>query len=254
MILRTLGKCCLLFTTTIASLALSMTVGSGVAHALPACGGLNPDDQIHYGESISSCNGAFTWKIGDDRNFIALRNSDGYVVWAAGINGKGTDRCQMELGGNLVCYAGGTLVWESGTKNKPNFRLALQDDGLMVVRGPYGSANETVAWDNKKRLPYDSQVIGKWSDTSSTRIVAIGADGYVSSYCTQSLYLNQEGTNIFYGRTSAGGCYNGKPTGSYEEKWTLSGDSASVNWINRSGLESQNYKVTNGTFNYQRVR
>ncbi|MGW4528769.1 hypothetical protein [Amycolatopsis sp. NPDC004378] len=233
---------------TAAAAVLATMSSAATASAAAQCGSLQAGETLTRGQQVDSCDGAFKWVMQNDGNFVEYRNVDGVAVWSSN-TGDG-DHVTFQGDGNLVVYAGGNGRFATNSGGLVNGTVAFQNDGNLVVYRDNG----TVAYSNGKRLPYTSSVIGRWSDNAGTAVKSIGADGFVTSYCTQSLYLDAQGGGVFTGRMSAGGCWQGKPTGSYEEKWTISGDSASVFWKNFSGLESDNYKTTTGSRSYTRIR
>jgi nucleoid-associated protein YgaU len=101
---------------------------------------LNPGQQLHKGDSITSNNGAYTLTLQDDGNLVL--GVWGQALWATGTDGKDVERADLQTDGNFVLYSSsGAAVWETNTDKKPNTRLVLQDDRNLVLY-----SNEAAAW------------------------------------------------------------------------------------------------------------
>ncbi|MCV7199572.1 LysM peptidoglycan-binding domain-containing protein [Mycobacterium angelicum] len=101
---------------------------------------LNEGQQLGRGESLTSCNGAFTVTLQEDGNLVLAAR--GEPRWASATNGQDVVRAEVQGDGNFVLYTPDNPVWHTDTKGKKNVRLVLQDDGNLVLY----AADGTAAW------------------------------------------------------------------------------------------------------------
>ncbi|HEY4517144.1 MAG TPA: IPT/TIG domain-containing protein, partial [Candidatus Paceibacterota bacterium] len=129
--------------------------------ASAACGTLASGASLTPGQSIVSCNGAYTLAFQTDGNvvlYVGKVFTPEYALWSTKTNGEAATLFAMETDGNLVLYKTGSqtndnALWASGstpptlksgggTFGKPGY-LAVQDDGNLVV---YATSDASVLW------------------------------------------------------------------------------------------------------------
>ena len=98
---------------------------------------LEMGDVLAAGEELVSKNGRFLFRLQKDGNLVLRQVGDGRVLWAAGTEGMGGARLNMQKDANLVLYtAAGKPVWRTATQGKSTFNdtlALLQDDGNFVL-------------------------------------------------------------------------------------------------------------------------
>lgn len=114
------------------------------AYSSPSsCGSLSTGQGLGAGQTLSSCDGRFSFSMQGDGNLVLYMN--GSPLWASNTNGAGGDRVIMQEDGNLVIYKStGEAVWATGTAGSSNHyaNLAVQNDGNLVIYRSGGG----VAW------------------------------------------------------------------------------------------------------------
>ena len=107
------------------------------ARPTPSCGEqwLGAGEQLHAGQSRTSCDGRFQLVMQGDGNLVLYQRA-APAVWSTQTHGTGAAFTAMQGDGNLVAYtAGGWPVWSSGTSGHPGSSLAVQSDGNVVIYG-----------------------------------------------------------------------------------------------------------------------
>jgi hypothetical protein len=119
---------------------LKLTSGTSCAPPPPppppppaGCGRLVPNQQLVANQSVTSCDGRFTFIMQGDGNLVLYQAGRG-AIWASGTNGSGANVAIMQGDGNLVLYRpGGVAVWHTHTNGFSNAWLAVQNDGNVVI-------------------------------------------------------------------------------------------------------------------------
>jgi streptogrisin C len=113
---------------------------SSSAEALAApCGSLGSNESLGVNQSVTSCDGRFTFVMQGDGNLVLYQNGVG-ALWASSTRVPGTVVI-MQGDGNLVEYGPrGGVRFATGTQDHPGATLAVQGDGNVVVYGPAGHA------------------------------------------------------------------------------------------------------------------
>jgi hypothetical protein len=97
-----------------------------------ACGRLGANEALGPNESVTSCDGRFTFVHQSDGNVVLYQQ--GVARWSSRTAGRSTGALVMQGDGNLVLYGPFlNAVWSSRTPGLPNAFLAVQDDGNMVL-------------------------------------------------------------------------------------------------------------------------
>ncbi|MDX2012820.1 MAG: phosphodiester glycosidase family protein [Myxococcaceae bacterium] len=103
-----------------------------VAPTPRACGRLGANEALGPNESVTSCDGRFTFVHQSDGNVVLYQQ--GVARWSSRTAGRASSALVMQGDGNLVLY-GPALnpLWSSRTPGAPNALLAVQDDGNVVL-------------------------------------------------------------------------------------------------------------------------
>jgi hypothetical protein len=118
----------------------------------------NKNAEIQKGQSLVSANGKFMATMQADGNFVVydISGKDKKVMWEAKTNEQrhnglfgghttpAADRMAIQSDGNLAAHSPGQTQWTSDTANTSvnrSFKLAMQDDGNLVVKDSQGGAN-----------------------------------------------------------------------------------------------------------------
>jgi hypothetical protein len=118
----------------------------------------NKNAEIQKGQSLVSANGKFMATMQADGNFVVydISGKDKKVMWEAKTNEQrhnglfgghttpAADRMAIQSDGNLAAHSPGQTQWASDTANTSvnrSFKLAMQDDGNLVVKDSQGGAN-----------------------------------------------------------------------------------------------------------------
>jgi hypothetical protein len=97
-----------------------------------ACGQLTAGQGLGPNQSVTSCNGAYTFIMQSDGNLVLYQGST--ALWATGTNGRGGYQVDMQGDGNLVVYTSSRApLWASKTNGHPGAYFAVQDDSNIVV-------------------------------------------------------------------------------------------------------------------------
>jgi exopolysaccharide biosynthesis protein len=103
------------------------------------CGGLDVNEALLPGQTMSSCNGRYALAHQGDGN-VVLYGADGGARWSTQTHGTSTSSFVMQGDGNLVLYGtAGQALWHSSTSGAPGATLGVQDDGNLVIYGPFGA-------------------------------------------------------------------------------------------------------------------
>ncbi|MFD6858302.1 LysM peptidoglycan-binding domain-containing protein [Rhodococcus sp. NPDC060090] len=93
---------------------------------------LNAGQSLSVGQELKSDNGKYALTLQQDGNLVL--SDSGKAVWAAGTNGSGAVRANVQADGNFVLYkADNSPVWASGTSGNSGVRLTVQDDRNVVL-------------------------------------------------------------------------------------------------------------------------
>ncbi|MEE2060837.1 LysM peptidoglycan-binding domain-containing protein [Rhodococcus artemisiae] len=93
---------------------------------------LNAGQSLGVGQELKSDNGKYTLTLQQDGNLVL--SEAGKAVWAAGTNGSGAVRANVQEDGNFVLYkADNSPVWASETSGSSGVRLTVQDDRNVVL-------------------------------------------------------------------------------------------------------------------------
>ncbi|TDQ53087.1 outer membrane protein assembly factor BamB family protein [Actinorugispora endophytica] len=91
-------------------------------------------------QSLTSASGEYTLVHQNDGNVVLYRDHDGRSLWETGRHRGGTLRLALREDGDLVLHnARGDEVWSTGTAGSPGARLVVRDDGDVVL---YDGAGE----------------------------------------------------------------------------------------------------------------
>ncbi|MFI9326526.1 hypothetical protein ACIGZJ_03155 [Kitasatospora sp. NPDC052868] len=89
-------------------------------------------------------------KFQSDGNLVLYRNWDGAVLWASGTSGWGLTRLSWSATGYIKLYKGNALACTIGDVAAPGGRVAVQDDGNLVIYKSNGAAVwDTGTWNNQ---------------------------------------------------------------------------------------------------------
>jgi hypothetical protein len=109
-----------------------------VAHSLglypspTQCGSLSSGRGLLPGESLTSCNGAYSLVLQGDGNLVLY--ASGIALWNSHTWGSVGGAAVMQEDGNFVLYSElGTKQWSTSTDGHYGALLAVQDDGNLVV-------------------------------------------------------------------------------------------------------------------------
>ena len=103
----------------------------------PGCGTLVGGQTLQTEESVTSCDGRFTFKIQSDGNLVLYQAGVG-AIWANHVYGTG-HILAMQGDGHLVVYNSASQpVWYTGTAGNPGAYLSVQNDGNVVVYSAAG--------------------------------------------------------------------------------------------------------------------
>jgi streptogrisin C len=133
-----IGSLCLVLLGLFGCAAPTGETTSSSAEALAAaCGQLGSNEGLGVNQSVTSCDGRFTFVMQGDGNLVLYQNGAG-PLWASGTRVPGTVLA-MQGDGNLVEYGPhGGVRFATGTQGHPGATLAVQGDGNVVVYGPAG--------------------------------------------------------------------------------------------------------------------
>ncbi|TCN55729.1 LysM domain-containing protein [Rhodococcus sp. SMB37] len=93
---------------------------------------LNAGQSLGVGQELKSDNGKYTLTLQQDGNLVL--SEGGKAVWAAGTNGSGAVRANVQEDGNFVLYKDdNSPVWASETSGNSGARLTVQDDRNVVL-------------------------------------------------------------------------------------------------------------------------
>jgi hypothetical protein len=96
------------------------------------CGEMLAGDSLAQGQSVTSCNGAYTFVMQGDGNLVQYQGTT--ALWATMTNGKGGYEVDMQSDGNLVLYTSAhTPLWATNTSGHPGAFFAVQDDSNIVL-------------------------------------------------------------------------------------------------------------------------
>lgn len=99
-------------------------------------------EALYVGGSIRSVSNIYRLDHQTDGNVVLYRNDTGIPVWWTGTNGQSTHYLHMRADGNLVLIGtDGQIKWQLGS-NSPGARLAMQDQGNLVIY----STTDSVVW------------------------------------------------------------------------------------------------------------
>ncbi|WP_157498797.1 reprolysin-like metallopeptidase [Geodermatophilus sp. Leaf369] len=144
---------------------------------------LNPGQLLLPGQALVSGDGGSRLAMQADGNLV-LYAAAGRVMWTTGSYSPGAN-LRMQADGNAVLYgADGGVLWHSGTWRSSGARLALGNDGRMVVVSPSGAESwATLPADAAALAPGQSLYTGQalLSADGGHRLV-IQADGNLVLY------------------------------------------------------------------------
>jgi LysM repeat protein len=93
---------------------------------------LNAGQSLSVGQELKSDNGKYTLTLQQDGNLVL--SEGGKAVWAAGTDGSGAVRANVQEDGNFVLYKDdNSPVWASKTSGSSGVRLTVQDDRNVVL-------------------------------------------------------------------------------------------------------------------------
>lgn len=93
---------------------------------------LNAGQSLGVGQELKSDNGKYTLTLQQDGNLVLSEGRS--AVWAAGTDGSGAVRANVQEDGNFVLYKGdNSPVWASETSGNSGVRLTVQDDRNVVL-------------------------------------------------------------------------------------------------------------------------
>ncbi|MFD6896004.1 LysM peptidoglycan-binding domain-containing protein [Rhodococcus sp. NPDC060086] len=93
---------------------------------------LNAGQSLSVGQELKSDNGKYALTLQRDGNLVL--SESGKAVWAAGTNGSGAVRANVQEDGNFVLYKNdNSPVWASETSGNSGVRLTVQDDRNVVL-------------------------------------------------------------------------------------------------------------------------
>lgn len=102
--------------------------------------------QLLPGQSLVSPNGKFFFVLQGDGNLVS-KTKTGFVIWAAGTNGRGVARAVMQYDGNFVLYdARWRAIWATNTAGRKGALLQQQDDGNVVLYDVRGNPLWSTFW------------------------------------------------------------------------------------------------------------
>ncbi len=110
-----------------------------VLQTIQTCGRMNPGRVLSTNQSVTSCDGRFTFVIQSDGNLVLYQAGVG-AIWANYVFGSG-HVLSMQTDGNLVVYnSGGQPVWNTVTYGRNGTMLFVQNDGNVVLYNHLGQA------------------------------------------------------------------------------------------------------------------
>lgn len=102
-----------------------------------ACGRLASNAALGPNESVTSCNGRFSFVHQSDGNVVLY--DSGTARWSSRTNGRRTSALVMQGDGNLVLYSTtSSPLWHTRTHGNARAALSVQDDGNVVLRDASG--------------------------------------------------------------------------------------------------------------------
>jgi hypothetical protein len=102
-----------------------------VSTANAPCGQLAVGATLSVGQSIASCNGAYSLVLQSDGNLVLYSATK--ALWATNTNGKTATQLLLQSDGNLVLYGQTAALWASGTGGDTVTRLSVGDDGNLSL-------------------------------------------------------------------------------------------------------------------------
>ena len=115
-----------------AGTALWSSGTGGVLPAPTACGAIAAGHGLAAGESVQSCDGRFELALQSDGNLVLY--ASGMALWNTGTDCEYGRSLAMQTDGNLVLYSNtGAPIWDSHTSGHPGATFAVQTDGNLVV-------------------------------------------------------------------------------------------------------------------------
>lgn len=110
-----------------------------VLNTVQTCGRMNPGRTLSTGDSVTSCDGRFTFVIQGDGHLVLYQAGVG-AIWWNNVFGSG-HVLAMQTDGNLVVYNNaGQARWHTHTYGRNGAFLAVQNDGNVVVYSHDGQA------------------------------------------------------------------------------------------------------------------
>ena len=110
-----------------------------VLNTAQTCGRMNPGRTLSTGDSVTSCDGRFTFVIQGDGHLVLYQAGVG-AIWWNNVFGSG-HVLAMQTDGNLVVYnSAGQARWHTYTYGRNGAFLAVQNDGNVVVYSHSGQA------------------------------------------------------------------------------------------------------------------
>ncbi len=99
---------------------------------LDPCGQLSPGKSLGKEQSVASCNGSYRFKYQTDGN-VVLTNSAQRALWSSNTSGLTSTRLAMQEDGNLVLYNGSVAIWSTATAGRTGAALKVRDDGTAQL-------------------------------------------------------------------------------------------------------------------------
>ncbi len=102
------------------------------------CGAIGGGEGLVAGGSEGSCDGRFVLALKSSGDLVLYAH--GNQIWDTGTAGSGATVLDMQSDGDLVLYdAGGCAVWSTATGGHPGASFAIQSDGNLVVSDSTGA-------------------------------------------------------------------------------------------------------------------
>ena len=156
----------------------------------PACGSIPVGDGLGPGDQVTSCDGRFVLVMQTDGNVVLYAH--GEALWNSGTATKGGYLFTMQGDGNLVLYSkAGCALWASNSGGNPGASLAVQSDGNLVV---YSASGKPLWSSGTGPIPKPSPGCGKLSPGAG-----LGpGDQVVSCEACFSLVMQTDGNLVLY--------------------------------------------------------